>query len=189
MKRKVIWSNLTETGLEHLHLFSGNHEIIADGVVLGIEEEVAFRIRYQIRCDSNWRVRTVTVKSLDEREQTIHLTADGLGNWSNESGTVLSEFAGCLDVDITATPFTNTLPIRRQLLKQGESTEIKVVYIRVPELQLTVEPQRYTCLESSELASKYRFESLDGDFTAVISVDADGLVEDYPGLFKRVWVR
>jgi uncharacterized protein len=189
MKRKVIWSNLTDTGLEQLHLFGRNDEIFADAVVLGVGQEIAFRIRYQIRCDSDWRVRRVMVKSLDESEPTIELIADGLGNWMNESGESLSEFAGCLDVDITATPFTNTLPIRRLLLKQGESAEIKVVYLSIPEMQLSAEPQRYTCLEASDDGGRYLFESLDGDFSAIITVDSDKLVEDYPGLFKRVWAR
>jgi hypothetical protein len=187
MKRKVIWSNLTDTGLEQLQLFGHNNEILADSVILGVEQESAFRIRYQIRCDHDWRVRGLTVKSLDENEPTIELNADGLGNWMNKSGERLSEFAGCLDVDITATPFTNTLPIRRLLLKQGESAEIKVVYLSIPEMQLSVEPQRYTCLEASEAGGRYLFESLDGDFSAIITVDSDKLVEDYPGLFKRVW--
>jgi uncharacterized protein len=189
MKRKVIWSNLTATGLEQFHLFCRNHEIYADGIVLGLENDSAFRIRYQIRCDSNWQVREVTVTSLAEPEQTIHLTADGLGNWMNESGETLTEFAGCLDVDITATPFTNTLPLRRLPLKQGEATEIKVVYISIPEMLLSVELQRYTCLEASDGGGRYRFESLDGDFSAIITVDSDKLVEDYPELFKRVWAQ
>ena len=54
-------------------------------------------------------------------------------------------------------------------------------------MQVSVEPQRYTCLETSSAGGKYKFESLDDGFTAVITVDADGLVEDYPTLFKRVW--
>jgi hypothetical protein len=32
----------------------------------------------------------------------------------------------------------------------------------------------------------YRFVSLDGGFTADLAVDSDGLVVDYPRLFKRV---
>lgn len=187
MKREVIWSNLTGTGLEHLYLSSGNNEIFADGIVLGVKEEIAYRIHYQVRCDANWRVRKVVVKSFDEKGQTIGLTSDGLGNWTDESGTVISEFAGCLDVDISVTPFTNTLPIRRLNLNHGESSELKVVYVAAPEMQLSVEHQRYTFVEQNGAASKYKFESLDGEFTAIISVDEDGIVEDYPNLFKRVW--
>ena len=166
----------------------GNDEITADGIVIGVEENVAFRIRYTISCDLKWQVRNVVVQSLDENEQTIRFVSDGFGNWTNESGTPISELTGCFDVDITATPFTNTLPIRRLSLRAGESAEIKVVYFTIPEMQVSIEPQRYTCLETSSAGGKYKFESLNGGFTAVITVDADGLVEDYPTLFKRVWM-
>jgi uncharacterized protein len=187
MKQKIIWSNLTDTGLEYLYLSCGENKVFADGIVLGVREEIAYRILYQVRCDSMWRVREVFVKSLDENEQTINLTSDGLGNWTDESSTVISKFEGCLDVDISVTPLTNTLPIRRLNLNRGESAELKVVYVAVPEMQLSVERQRYRCVERNEAGSKYKFESLDGEFTAIISVDADGLVEDYPNLFKSVW--
>ena len=180
MLRKIIWSNQADTGLEHFYLRRGDDEITADGIVIGVEENVAFRIRYQIRCDLRWHVRTVVVKSLDENEQTIRFVSDGFGNWTNESGEPMSELKGCFDVDITATPFTNTLPIRRLSLISGESAEIKVVYFTIPEMQVSVDPQRYTCLETGSTGGKYKFESLDSGFTAVITVDADGLVEDAP---------
>jgi uncharacterized protein len=188
MLRKIIWSNQADTGLEHFYLRRGDDEITADGIVIGVEENVAFRIRYQIRCDLRWQVREVVVQSLEENEQTIRFVSDGFGNWTNESGNPMSELIGCFDVDITATPFTNTLPIRRLKLLSGESAEIKVVYFTIPDMQVTIEPQRYTCLEISSAGGKYKFESLNDGFTAVITVDADGLVEDYPELFKRVWI-
>ena len=189
MRRQVVWSNLTTTGLENFHLVCLKDEMIADGIVIGVENDVAFRIRYEIRCDANWRVRKVKVQSLGESEQTINLLANGSGNWTNEFGEVVAALEGCFDIDITATPFTNTLPIRRLSLHQGESSEIQVVYISIPEMKVSVEPQRYTCLEVNDSGGKYKFESLDGDFTAILSVDSDRLVEAYPNLFKRVWAR
>jgi hypothetical protein len=46
--------------------------------------------------------------------------------------------------------------------------------------------QRYTCLASDAAGARYHFESRAHDFTAELPVDAHGLVEDYPGLFRRV---
>ncbi len=89
-------------------------------------------------------------------------------------------------MDISQTPFTNTLPIRRLGLGPGESAEISVAYVDGTQLQPWPEPQRYTCLEEGgRRGGLYRFLSLDGGFTADLPVDADGLVLDYPGLFKR----
>jgi hypothetical protein len=185
--RKVIWKNQADTGLEHFYLQRDDEEIIADGVVIGVEEGAAFRIRYQVRCDLNWRVRKVVVQSLEEDEQTLRYVSDSLGHWTNGSGSPSPELEGCFDVDITATPFTNTLPIRRLGLRPGQSVEIRVVYFLIPQMQVRMDPQRYTCLEAGNDGGTYKFESLTDGFTAEITVDEDGLVEDYPGLFKRVW--
>ena len=35
--------------------------------------------------------------------------------------------------------------------------------------------------------SRFRYDAVGDDFTAELPVDADGLVMDYPDLFKRVW--
>ena len=44
--------------------------------------------------------------------------------------------------------------------------------------------RRYTCLEASDAGATYRYES--GSFQADIRVDAEGLVVDYPGLWRRL---
>ena len=99
----------------------------------------------------------------------------------------MRELDGWIDVDISATPFTNTLPIRRLGLEHGESEELTVTYIRVPELLVGPERQRYGCLEAQTDGGLYRFEALPSGFTAELPVDVDGLVIDYPGLFRRAW--
>jgi hypothetical protein len=53
----------------------------------------------------------------------------------------------------------------------------------LPELTVTTDRQRYTCIEPNR---RYRYESLDSDFTRDIEVDGHGLVVTYPDLFRRV---
>jgi hypothetical protein len=93
---------------------------------------------------------------------------------------------GCEYVDISETPFTSTLPIRRLGLAPGERADIRGAYFDGGELLPWPEPQRYTCLEKDYRCGLYRYLNLDGGFTADLPVDADGLVADYPGLFERV---
>ena len=52
-----------------------------------------------------------------------------------------------------------------------------------PRLAVTPQDQRYTALTPGSL---YRFESPGSGFTADLPVDEDGLVLDYPGLFRRL---
>ena len=68
-----------------------------------------------------------------------------------------------------------------------ESAEISVAYIQGTRLQAWPEPQRYTCIKKNNQGGLYSFLSLDGGFTADLPVDADRLVLDYPGLFRRAF--
>ncbi len=193
MERQVMWSPWTGTGLEHLRLLQeegqAQEDIIADGLILGVREQAPFRLRYEIRCDPQWRVRAIQLGLLDGSPRSLHFFTDGLGNWTTESGEALPLLKGCLDVDISATPFTNTLPIRRLALQPGSSATISMAYFAIPQMQVKITQQRYTCLEANPAGGRYRFESLvDGvsHFTAELPVDRNGLVLDYPGLFRRV---
>ena len=56
--------------------------------------------------------------------------------------------------------------------------------IRVPELTVTKDPQRYSCIESR---ARYLYESLDSDFVRKIETDRDGLVGIYSGLFRCIY--
>lgn len=186
MKRQVMWSRSDAPGMEHLALIMRRDGVVADGMILGVENGDAFRLRYTVRCDPRWRVRRVEIDFVDGG-LSLSLTADGEGRWFDGSGAAVPALDGCVDADITATPLTNTLPIRRLALEQGESAAIKVAYVTIPDLRVAPDEQRYTRLEADAAGGRYGFEQVGSGFTAVLQVDADGLVEDYPGLFKRVW--
>jgi uncharacterized protein len=189
MNRQVMWSPWTTPGLEHVQVFTQSDGIVADGLILGVKEQEPFRVRYEIQCDQRWKLRTVHISLLGGVSRSLHLVTDGEGSWATGSGEALLSLTGCLDVDISVTPFTNTLPIRRLALQSGESATLSIAYITVPKLQVEVSEQRYTCLETTSSGGRYWFESLEqGEaiFTAELPVDQDGLVMDYPELFRRV---
>ncbi len=189
MERDVLWRPWSKPGLEHLHLTQDDAGIVANGVIIGVDHQV-FRLRYDISCDARWRVREVNVNLLDGQGPVIALLADGEGHWFSLSGEPVLALDGCIDVDISATPFTNTLPIRRLALRPGQSATLSMVYIAVPRLDITAVEQRYTCLEMTADGGRYRYESLKqgvSGFTAELPVDRIGLVGDYPEVFRRVW--
>ena len=176
------WRDWSGEGLEHLLLNERKYQALVDSFVIGQADDQTFALAYRIDCDDAWRTNTVIVWRVGEAPG-IELRGDGVGNWQDFDGNPLPKLHGAIDVDITATPFTNTLPIRRLGLEAGQSADIVVAYIDVPSLTVTAGPQRYTCLEPMR---RYRFESLDSDFVREIEVDEHGLVVLYPGLFKRV---
>jgi uncharacterized protein len=182
--REVMWSAWDDPGLGHLRLTVRDSGVVADGMVLGLAEGQPFRVAYKVHCDARWRVRAARVGVPGEPPK-VELLSDGEGNWATYDGRAVTYLEGCEYVDIAETPFTNTLPIRRLGLAPGESADICVAYFDGTDLQPWPEPQRYTCLERNVLGGLYRFLSLDGGFSADLPVDAEGLVVDYPGLFKR----
>lgn len=107
----------------------------------------------------------------------------GLHHWVDGAGVAQPHLANAIDVDISITPFTNTLPIRRLNLQTGQWQEILTVYIQLLGITITTDRQRYTCLDAGR---RYRYESVDSDFTREIEVDSQGLVVTYPGLFRRL---
>jgi hypothetical protein len=181
-KITVRWHDWSGKGIEHLVLSEGPDEILAEAIVLGTTENEVFGARYRILCDKVWRVRKARVAQIGD-DNIVELASDGAGNWVDGSAKPLPQLAGAIDIDISITPFTNTLPIRRLHLQAGESGEILAPYIQLPRLAVSTDRQRYTCLESNR---RYRYESLDSDFSREIDVDGHGLVVTYPDLFRRV---
>ena len=157
---------------------AGGH--VLSGTVAGTLDDTAVDGRYEVEADPAWLTRRVTV-ALTRPAKTLELRSNGAGRWSDGEGVWIPALDGCLDVDLSLTPSTNTLPIRRLGLKLGEAAEISVAYVQAPELKLRPRRQIYT-----RLADRlWRFHAPDIDFTADIAVDADGFVIEYPGLCRR----
>ena len=187
MERNIMWIPWSEPGLEHLHLLQQGGKILVDSIIVGVSNRMPFRLHYQITCDSHWKVKELGLALLSGLRKTIKIQADGQGHWFTHTGDPVPSLEGCIDVDISATPFTNTLPIRRLALSPGQSAELLVAYASIPEMELKPERQRYTCLEWNTDGGLYKYEGLESGFSTVLPVDSEGLVTDYPDLFKRVW--
>jgi hypothetical protein len=176
---KVRWINWTQDATENLVLSEKPEGIFVESTIINHGEK-PFTIKYSLTCESSWKVKTLNLELVETKEK-INLESDRYGNWSNDSG-IIPKLHGAIDVDITATPFTNTLPIRRLKLGEKQHAEILVVYIKIPELSVDVDLQRYTCLSRDT----FLFEQINDNFAWKIETDKDGLVVTYPGLFKRI---
>ncbi|PVE26406.1 transcriptional regulator [Microvirga sp. KLBC 81] len=180
--RNLRWSAWggSEEGLEHVDVRPADGGLTISGVVIGRQDGTEFGLHYRLKVDSSWRIRAVHLQTTSGR--VLDLESNGQGSWI-ENGKPQPALQGCIDVDIQATPLTNTLPIRRLEWEAGQAVDIRLCYITIPDLTVSPGDQRYTALRPGSL---YRFESLGSDFTADLPVDEDSFVLDYPGLFKRL---
>ncbi|XOK64883.1 putative glycolipid-binding domain-containing protein [Paenibacillus elgii] len=179
----IVWRPSTGIGYEHLKVREENNQILVDSIVIGSHNNNdIFRLKYDIVLDKSWVTRAVTIRYLGEN-QGLRLLSDGNGIWKDEQGQVIPELSGCIDIDISCTPFTNTLPINRLSYEPLQQQEIQVVYISAVELNYRQVKQSYTLLENRKDSSVFRYQS--GNFMESITVDSNGIVVVYPNLFYR----
>ena len=179
--RLVRWRPAHGDGLEQLEFGPEEGELVARGVVIGEREGRGFGADYTIVCDAAFRVRELQLGATGGA--ALFLRSDGAGSWWNHDDRPLPEFDGCIDVDLAGSPFTNTLPIRRidWVAQPAGRAEITTLYVPFDSFAPTTDGQIYTRLDDR----RFRYEAADGTFSAEITVDEDGLVTDYPGLFAR----
>lgn len=180
MKKTLRWVAEAGAGLEHLVLWQEGAGLLAQGVVAGERDPPAYGAAYTIGCDLAWRVTQVVVDVAGGGH--LGLYADDAGRWRGQDGKPVDALLGCIDIDLSASCFTNTLPIRRLALAPGERRAIDVAYVQIPGLCVERTAQAYTRLG----LNTYRFESMADGFQAELEVDDEGLVVAYPGLFRRL---
>lgn len=184
----TAWRSLKWPGLEHVVFTDRAGGPVFDSQAVHVLNGVPVRVGYQLRCDRQWRARRLMVWiTTSAGFMRIALSGDGSGSWRDIAGATVSGLDGCIDVDLACTPLTNTLPIRRLALDEGRACDLRVVYVSVPRLEVLPAEQRYTCRYRSSGAARYEYRS--GAFGANLLVDRDGLVIDYPGVWKRIAAR
>jgi hypothetical protein len=78
------------------------------------------------------------------------------------------------------------MPILRHDFQRGGSGDFAMAFIRMPSLRVEASPQRYEHVRTTDGGSVVRYISRDGDFTADLELDAEGLLVHYPRLARRV---
>ncbi len=177
---KVAWEALAWKGTESSAIRYEEGRYIVDSKIDGTLNGRSFNVEYELDLDSQWQMISVQINWLMGVKKTLYLHVKGKDNWADSKSRVLKKFSGCSDVDISLSAFTNTLPIRRLDFRDNSRQAIKVVYIDLPSGRLKPMRQWYTKLTTMS----YRYEDENG-YSNVISVDDNGLVVDYPGLFSR----
>ena len=179
MQTNLLWTGQEYRSSENCIIKTNATANDIRSVIIGKYEENIFDVSYQIKTHQNWETVFLELHSrIGNQSQHIQLESDGKSNWKMD-GKKATQFDGCIDIDISLTPLTNTLPINRLQLKPGEEQQIRVIYIDVLAQQIKPVLQKYIRLSGRV----YRYENVPNDFEAKISVDEQGFVVDYPPLF------
>lgn len=181
MDKHITWIGEDHLSIEKCHVIEKEQSFHSRGEVVGNKNNQVYGVDYQIVVDNNWETRFFSI-SCSHGHKNYFLHAHKINNVWVIDDVEHPEFNECLDVDIAITPYTNSLPINRLKMEVGESKDIKVLYINPIEERVALVMQRYTRLTENT----YHYENLWNDFKATIIVEENGLVTDYPEMYKAI---
>jgi hypothetical protein len=181
LNRVIRWRAIDQwPGLEHAHIADHGDAITVRSALIGENDDHRFGVHYELQVDPGWVVRQAFFQRIDGA--TFALRSDGRGNWTEGDGTPRPDLAGCIDIDISRTPVTNTLPMRRARWEPDVPRRFEMAWVALDTFAVRRDGQIYTWLGGD----RWRYQAADGSFEAVLVVDEDRLVVSYEGLFERV---
>ena len=137
-------------------------------------------LAYEVDCGTTWRTRSAKVTGYIGR-QAIEITIVALpGERWQLNGIGQPEAAGCIDVDLSFTPATNLIAIRRLALDIGHASDAPAAWLRFPEFTLERLEQRYHRVTPHT----YDYHAPQLGYTAPLQVSDAGFVTQYPGLWE-----
>lgn len=182
MKQTLLWQRLDNPGLEQAEVETGDGlSLMASGSLLHADTGIS--LRYRIELDQLGRLSHAhfDTSAPSAHQLTLHHTEDGI--WL-VNGQPEPAWSDCQELDLQACGLSNSFPIRRLKLAVGESVQLAMLFVRLPELSPSICPQRYTRLPDCDKQACYRYES--PGCTANIIVDEQGFTLHYSDFLQRL---
>ncbi|HEX7337248.1 MAG TPA: putative glycolipid-binding domain-containing protein [Gemmatimonadales bacterium] len=178
----ILWRRLDLPGHDAAALRASPGGVVLSGMAVFHEGETT-ALAYAVHCNLAWQTTEATVGGWRGPEPvTLRLRRDAGGSWTLND-VPCPGVQGCIDLDLSFTPATNLLPLRRLALERGQSAEVRSAWLEWPQVRLTPLAQRYARRTETE----YDYEAdLPGGtpFRAILRVQPGGWVLDYGGLWQ-----
>lgn len=173
------WRRVDQPGLELMALSRGASGFNVRSTLILAGEET-FGLRYRWELDPSWRTRTLRIDRTDTIERSLTIERTGDTSWRVD-GEPRPDLSGCHEVDVSATPFCNTLAVRYLGTAGGE---LLALFVDAPSLTCQPSRQRYEPL--GPRAWRYVDRGVADGFTARLDLDEEGLVATYEHLFEAI---
>lgn len=181
----------TGRALESTRVLLGPGGLRALGRSVRVREDgTAFTASYRLFVREGGELQRLSVTTASpERERSLTLNRTEDGDWllDTGSGGARAVFGGAIDVDLQYSALFNALPIRRlRLHRERGEHRLPIVFVALPTLEVALVHQHYRTVAPLDSAERSVVAFRWDDFAAELTVDADGMVLDYPGVGTRV---
>jgi hypothetical protein len=177
-----LWRNIDHPGHDSCRLFKLANGWRLTGAAIFRYNGRPCHLEYDVATDRSWKTRNAKVSGyFGKKSLDLRIGSAGATRWKL-NGVLSKSVIGCVDVDLSFTPATNLIALRRLALKVGQRAEAPAACLKFPEMRLVKLPQSYFRLGRTE----YEYEAPTVGYSGTLQVLPSGAVSQYPGLFELV---
>jgi hypothetical protein len=177
--RTIIWHRLDQPGHESARIFLAKSRWTLTGTAVFAYNAKPCRLNYLLKCNAQWQTLSAKIAGwVGDEVIGVDISVDADQRWQLNKEQCAA-VTGCIDLDLSFSPLTNTLPIRRLNLAVGHEAKVRAAWLTFPNFKFEPLEQVYRRVKTS----KYRYESA-GSFAADLEVDQAGLVVHYPNFWR-----
>ena len=175
---EILWRRLDAPGHDSCRLSRNDAGWVLEGTAVFSENSIPAMLGYQVVANSMWCTIQAHIHGwLGEQDIDLRVTRTRDGNWMLD-GTAVPGLEANFDLDLSFTPATNLLQLRRVSMPEGDVMDLPVAWLDVASATLTCLPQRY----ERRAATSYWYEA--PGYSGLLKVRASGFILQYPGLWE-----
>jgi hypothetical protein len=175
----ALWRRLDRPGHDLCRLASFSNGWRLDGAAVFLDQRGPAAIEYSITCDLRWTTLGGTIRGVFGGREIEHEIVRTPADWTLD-GRAVSGLGHLVDLDLSFTPATNLIQLRRVPIKLGERIDLPAAWFDLATAELTELPQTYQRRSSRS----YWYEAPSVGYKGLLTLDSSGFVRRYPGLWE-----
>jgi hypothetical protein len=133
-------------------------------------------LNYIVRCDLAWMTQSADLAGRhDDREVSVRVHVENGTWWVGE--TKQDQVEGASDIDLSFTPATNLMPLRRLAETRAPELATTAAWLRYPSAKLERLDQTYRRTQNADFV---RYSAKQTGYATDLRVDQSGFVTHYP---------
>ena len=177
---KALWRRLDTPGHDSALLRRSESGWLLTGFAVFRHASGPSGLAYEVEADGAWATRRGRISGFlgaTEVDHDIRRDPDG---W-RLNGVRTAGLGHLLDLDLSFTPATNLLQLRRATPEIGQAVSLPAAWFDLDAGALSELPQSYARIAERS----YRYAAPSVGYEGVLEMSADGFVARYPGLWRR----
>jgi uncharacterized protein len=174
----AIWRRIDTPGHDACWLIRDQRSLMLDGAAIFKHAAGPARLAYRVMCDTDWRtVSGLVLGYIANRPVSFNIARQD-SDWTL-NGTVVPGLDQLDDLDLSFTPATNLLHLRRQNVLHGKTAKVPVAWLDIDTGTLTNLPQFY----ERRGTSRFWYQAPTVGYEGMLEFAPDGFIQNYPELW------